>query len=126
MVKRLLQGLGDSSPRRMSFVPHCEFNAYWKDHKKQKLQLDNLEKACTGLANSHGELSLSYSKMKKHEKSRDNFITRMWKGFKGLWKLLKANEPLQTLRPDEIRDAPTLLIDDEGAEYNNTTKREKD
>ncbi|KAG5585990.1 hypothetical protein H5410_046424 [Solanum commersonii] len=52
--------------------------------RKKKVQLANLEKAYTCLAKSHGELSISYSKMKKKKKSCDKFFTRMWKGVKGL------------------------------------------
>ncbi|KAK6782111.1 hypothetical protein RDI58_019907 [Solanum bulbocastanum] len=57
--------------------------------------------AYVDFAKSHGELSISHNKMKKLEKSKDKFFTRMWKWVKGLWKVLKANEPLPTSRPDE-------------------------
>ncbi|KAG5591041.1 hypothetical protein H5410_041555 [Solanum commersonii] len=84
IVTNLSQGSGESSSRPVSYVPQSEFDAHFKDQKKQKAQLANLEKAYADLAKSHGELSISHSKMKKREKSREKFFTRMWKGVKGL------------------------------------------
>ncbi|KAK6773809.1 hypothetical protein RDI58_029048 [Solanum bulbocastanum] len=101
LVAKLPQGPGESSAGTRSYVPQSEFDAYLSDQGKQKYQLANLEKAYASLANSHGELSMSYGKMNKQEKSRYKFFTRMWKGVKGLWKVLKENDPLLITRPDD-------------------------
>ncbi|KAH0644970.1 hypothetical protein KY284_032854 [Solanum tuberosum] len=86
------------------------------DQRKQKARLANLEKAYADLAKSHGELSISHSKMKKWEKSKEKFFTRMWKGVKGLWKVLKASESLPISRPEEDGHEPAAWSDDDGAE----------
>ncbi|KAK6782255.1 hypothetical protein RDI58_020051 [Solanum bulbocastanum] len=118
IVKDLVtpQGLGESSSGPVSYVPQSEFDAHFKDQRKHKAQLANLEKAYADLAKSHGELSISHSKMKKREKSREKFFTRMWKRVKGLWKVLKANESLPISRPEEGGHEPTAWSDDGGAE----------
>ncbi|KAL3330165.1 hypothetical protein AABB24_034161 [Solanum stoloniferum] len=113
---KLPQGSGESSSGLVSYVPQSEFDAYFKDQRKQKAQLANLEKAYADLAKSHGELRISHSKMRKREKSREKFFTRMWKGVKGLWKVLKANESLPISRPEEDGHEPTAWSDDGGAE----------
>ncbi|KAG5585905.1 hypothetical protein H5410_046339, partial [Solanum commersonii] len=87
-----------------SYVTQREFDASLSSQRKKKPQLVNLEKAYACLAKSHGELSISHGKMKKQEKSRDKFFTRMWNGVKCLWKLLKVNEPLPTSRSNVDRD----------------------
>ncbi|KAG5576965.1 hypothetical protein H5410_057099, partial [Solanum commersonii] len=71
-----------------------------------KCVLPNLEKPYARLSKSHGELSISLSRMKKQEKSRDKFFTQMWKCVKGLYKVLKANEELPTSRPHKDEDTP--------------------
>ncbi|KAH0642234.1 hypothetical protein KY290_033830 [Solanum tuberosum] len=116
IVTKLPQGSGESSSGPVSYVPQSEFDAYFKDQRKQKARLANLEKAYADLAKSHGELSISHSKMKKWEKSREKFFTRMWKGVKGLWKVLKANESLPISRPEEDGHEPAAWSDDGGAE----------
>uniref|UniRef100_M1DX14 Uncharacterized protein n=1 Tax=Solanum tuberosum TaxID=4113 RepID=M1DX14_SOLTU len=98
LVAKQSQGPGESSVGTKSYVPQSEFDAS---------QFANLEKAYASLAQSHGELSISHSKIKKREKSRDKFFTRMWKGVKGLWNVLKANKPLPTSRTDEEEDEST-------------------
>ncbi|KAG5590229.1 hypothetical protein H5410_040743 [Solanum commersonii] len=82
IMTRLPQGPGESYFEPRSYVLQSEFDAYLIDHRKQKSQLLNLEKAYAGLAKSQGELSISHSKMKKREKSKDKFFIRMWKGDK--------------------------------------------
>ncbi|KAH0642020.1 hypothetical protein KY290_033627 [Solanum tuberosum] len=59
--------------------------------------------------------------MKKRKKSREKYLTGMWKGVKGLWKVLKANEQLPNLRSDEDGDEPTALSDDGEAEDSEAT-----
>ncbi|KAH0709288.1 hypothetical protein KY284_010715 [Solanum tuberosum] len=98
LVAKQSQGPGESSVGTKSYVPQSEFDAS---------QFANLEKAYASLAQSHGESSISHSKIKKREKSRDKFFTRMWKGVKGLWNVLKANKPLPTSRTDEEEDEST-------------------
>jgi len=44
--------------------------------------------------------------MKKREKKGDKFLTRMWKGVKGLWKVLKTQDPMPSIRPVDDDDAP--------------------
>ncbi|KAK6789387.1 hypothetical protein RDI58_013186 [Solanum bulbocastanum] len=51
----------------------------------------------------------------------DKFFTRMWKGVKGLWKVLKANESLPTSRPEEDGDDPATWSDDGGYEDSGAT-----
>ncbi|KAH0722620.1 hypothetical protein KY290_005270 [Solanum tuberosum] len=106
LVTRLLQRSSDSSSGPVSYFLQSEFHAYLKDQRKQKAQLANLDKAYASLTKEHDELSISHSKIKKWEKSRDKFFTRMWKGVKVLWKVLKVNEPLSTSKPKEDRDDP--------------------
>lgn len=91
-----------------------ESYSYLRDQRKQKAQVDKLEKAYVGLAKSQGELSLSHRNMKKQEKMQDKFFTRMWKGVKGLWKVLNANKPLLTFRPNEDGDDVATWSDDGG------------
>ncbi|KAH0746080.1 hypothetical protein KY285_007737 [Solanum tuberosum] len=117
---------GESSTKSVSYVFQHEFDAYLSNQKKQKAQLANLEKAYTGLAKSHCELSVSHSKMKNHDKSRHKFFTWMWTGVKGLWKMLKTNEPLPTLRSNEDGDALATWSNDERAEDNEATKSNED
>ncbi|KAG5571663.1 hypothetical protein H5410_061429 [Solanum commersonii] len=103
------------------YVPQSEFDAYLKDQRKQKSQLTNLEKAYTSLAKSHGDLSISHSKIKKREKSRDKVFTQMWKGVKVLWKVLKANETLPTSKNEENGDEPATWSNDGGDEDSEAT-----
>lgn len=48
----------------------------------------------TKFVGSHKEFSKSHEMMKIRKKKRDKFFTRMWKGVKGLWKVLKPKDPL--------------------------------
>ncbi|KAH0679280.1 hypothetical protein KY284_020365 [Solanum tuberosum] len=64
--------------------------------------------------------------MKKREKIRDKFFKWMWKGVKGLWNVLKANEPLPTSKKEEVGDEPASLFDDEGADDSEATESEED
>ncbi|KAH0706094.1 hypothetical protein KY285_012248 [Solanum tuberosum] len=66
LVAKQSQGPGESSVGTKSYVPQSEFDAS---------QFANLEKAYASLAQSHGELSISHSKIKKREKSRDKQIS---------------------------------------------------
>ncbi|KAH0665270.1 hypothetical protein KY290_027542 [Solanum tuberosum] len=117
---KLPQGSAESKYGLVSYVPQSEFDIYLK------VQLANLEKAYAGLAKSHVELSISYNKMKKQEKSINKFFTRMWKGVKGLWKVLKANEPLLTLRLGENGDELDVWNDYGGAEDSEATDTNED
>ncbi|KAG5610028.1 hypothetical protein H5410_021309 [Solanum commersonii] len=101
IVSWLPQGPGESSVEPRSFVPQSEFYGYVRDQRNQKAQFASFKNSYARLAKSHGELSISNGKMKKQEKSRHKFFTRIWKGVKGLWEVLKANEPLPTSRLDE-------------------------
>ncbi|KAH0773514.1 hypothetical protein KY290_010651 [Solanum tuberosum] len=121
LVAKLMQGPGESSSRPISYVPQSKFDAYLKDQRKQKSQLTNLEKAYTSLAKSHGDLTISHSKIKKREKSRDKVFTQMWKGVKVLWKVLKANVPLPTSKHEENGDEPATWSNDGGDEDSEAT-----
>ncbi|KAH0636167.1 hypothetical protein KY290_036592 [Solanum tuberosum] len=70
--------------------------------------------AYTCLTKPHGELSISYSKMKKKEKSCEKFFTRMWKG------------PLRTLRPVEEGEKLAAWSNDGGADYSKATDSDGD
>ncbi|KAJ8544704.1 hypothetical protein K7X08_017287 [Anisodus acutangulus] len=52
--------------------------------------------------------------MRKREKKRDKFFTRMWKGVKGIWKVLKPKESLRSTRPEVDNDAPVQWSKEEG------------
>ncbi|KAK6782130.1 hypothetical protein RDI58_019926 [Solanum bulbocastanum] len=106
IVTKLHQGSGEWSSGPVSYVPQSEYYAYLKDQRKQKAQLANLEKAYASLAKLNGELCISHSKMKKQGTTRNTFFTRMWKGMKGFWKVLKANEPRPTLLLAKDGDGP--------------------
>ncbi|KAH0679275.1 hypothetical protein KY284_020360 [Solanum tuberosum] len=64
--------------------------------------------------------------MKKREKIRDKFFKRMWKRVKGLWNVLKADEPLPTSRQEEVGDEPAALSDEKGADDSEATESEED
>ncbi|KAK6782159.1 hypothetical protein RDI58_019955 [Solanum bulbocastanum] len=118
--------VGESSSSPVSYVPQCEFDDYLRDQRKQKAWLKNLEKIYAGLAKSNSKLSISHSKMKKREKNRYKFFTGMWKGVIGLWKVLKENEPLPTLRPNKDGNDPATRIDDERPEDSEAIESGKD
>ncbi|KAH0706004.1 hypothetical protein KY285_010536 [Solanum tuberosum] len=92
IVARLPQGPGESSSGPRSYVPQSEFDAYLIDQRKQK---SSTCKFGEGLY-------------------RDKFFTRMWRGVKGLWKVLNANKPLLTFRPNEDGDDVATWSDDGG------------
>ncbi|KAG5615483.1 hypothetical protein H5410_015307 [Solanum commersonii] len=68
IVMRLPQRSGESSSKPVSQVLQYESYSYLRDQRKQKAQVDKLEKAYIGLAKSQGELSLSHRNIKKREK----------------------------------------------------------
>ncbi|KAH0745716.1 hypothetical protein KY285_007373 [Solanum tuberosum] len=126
IMTKLSQGPGESSTKSVSYVSQHKFDAYLSNQRKKKAQLANLEKAYTSLAKSHRELSVSHSKMKNHDKSRDKFFTWMWTGVKGLWKMLKTNDPLPTLRSNEDGDALATWSNDERVEDSEATESNED
>uniref|UniRef100_M1DH51 Uncharacterized protein n=1 Tax=Solanum tuberosum TaxID=4113 RepID=M1DH51_SOLTU len=69
---------------------------------------------------------LFHRKIKKREKSRDMFYTWIWKGVKGLWNVLKANDPLPTSRSDEVVGEPAPWSDNERAQDIEATESVED
>lgn len=113
IVTRLPQRPGESSSGPVSYVPQHEFNFYLRDQMKCKSQSKNLDKAYTGVSKSHSELSRSHNNMKKWEKSRDMLFIWIWKGVKGLCKVLKVNYLLPTSQMNEVGSEPTPWSDNE-------------
>lgn len=67
---------------------------YKKEEKKQGVTIVRIEWAYLELAESHRELRSSYEMIKKREKRKDKFFSKMWKGVKGQWNILKPLEKL--------------------------------
>lgn len=128
LVKNLPQGSSEAYREPHSFIPQKTLDVYLEDHRKKKAQLSCLDKAYANMVKSHSELSRSHDKMKKREDKKDKFFTRMWKGVKGLGKVLKAKEPLLSSRPDQSEDVPAIWSDDDDAydEDSEATKSEDD
>ncbi|KAG5631943.1 hypothetical protein H5410_003660 [Solanum commersonii] len=64
--------------------------------------------------------------LKMREKIRHKFFTQMWKGVKRLWKVFKANDPLQNLRLEEDRNELAAWIDDYIAKDSEATDSDRD
>lgn len=58
------------------------------------------------MAQSYRDLKESHEKIVKREKKREKFFTKIWKGVKGTFKVLKPKEQLPSLRFESDDEAP--------------------
>nr|XP_033515315.1 uncharacterized protein LOC117279819 [Nicotiana tomentosiformis] len=127
LVAGLPQGPGGTSEGPCACISKKTFQKYLDDQKKQGYHLKKLEKAYTDLATVHGTLSTSHAKlenahtrMKKKEKKRDKFFSHVWKGVKGIWKVLKPQELVPSTKPEDDDDAPIHWSEEEEEEEDAT------
>lgn len=50
-----------------------------------------MERSYTALAKAHRDLNDLHEKVVKREKKRDRFFMKLWKGVKGIFKVLNLN-----------------------------------
>lgn len=78
-----------------------------------------LEKLYTNLARLNQELSESYEKITKKKNKTYKFFTQVWKGVKGLWKVLTLRDPLPSfsqVKEDDVSAYCSKDDDDDVAE----------
>lgn len=131
LVAGLPQGPGESSWGSAN-ISKDDFQKYINDQKKKGDHLKALEKAYRELTKKHGELSTSHgilekshTRMVKREKKRDKFFTRMWKGVKGIWKVLKPQDRLPSSRAVDPDDVPTEWPEEEEKEDEDDSESEE-
>lgn len=111
LVPRLPKGPREPPTRRHSYVSHSEYEKYQEDQKKKKATVSKLERAYSVVVESGKDLQDSYEKIRKREKKRDNFFRKIWKGVKGLWRVLKPCDKLPSSRVESDKEAPTEWSD---------------
>lgn len=97
------QGSGVPSTTQYSYEAQSNNVMYLEDQSTQGATIKRLEMAYSSLAESHRGLRDSHKKMKKRKNKRDKFFTKIWKGVRGLWKVLKPRDSLDTSK-DDIND----------------------
>lgn len=74
-----------------------------------------MERFYLDLDTSHRDLRESYKKMVKTEKKRDKFFNKLWKGVKGIIKVLKPNDQLHSPRLESDDEAPAYWLADDAS-----------
>lgn len=110
-MSRLPQGLGEPSTTHHSYVSRVDYDEYNKEQKKQKTTIDQLEEAYSSFVASHQDLRRAHEKIITRDKKRDKFFTKMWKGVKGLWKVLKPQRRLPIYWVESDNDSPSEWSD---------------
>ncbi|KAF3653859.1 hypothetical protein FXO37_16758 [Capsicum annuum] len=95
-----------NAPRSPYLREVLDYNIYHEEQKKKGATAARLERAYSALVGAHRDLRDVHEKMMKREKKRYKFFKKIWKGVKCIFKVLKPNHRLTSLRLDSEDEAP--------------------
>ncbi|XP_047251369.1 DNA-directed RNA polymerase II subunit RPB3-like [Capsicum annuum] len=116
-------GTWRTSTTRYSYVAQSDFERFLENQKTQRATISKLEGSYSSLAQSHWDLRDSYNKMCKRKKKRDKSFTCIWKGVKGLWKVLKLRERIFSPREDTNDEDPTRWSEDDKPKFDDVDEQ---
>lgn len=91
--------MGEPSTGPTSYVAQSNYDRLLDDQNKQRAFTSKLEQAYTSLDIEHQKLSEYHANIRRRENKRDKFFNGIWKGVKGLWKVLKPRVKLPSISP---------------------------
>lgn len=107
LVSGLPKGSVEPSTKRHFYASYSDYDRYQKEKQTQRTILAKLKMAYSILVEYHRDLWDSHEMMKKREKERDDFFSKMWKRVKGLRKVLKPYEGLLSPIVESDDEPPT-------------------
>ncbi|KAF3620519.1 hypothetical protein FXO38_00753 [Capsicum annuum] len=105
IFSRLTQGQGDSTTYH-SYISQSNYKRYREEQEKQGATVVYVERSYSALAASYRKLKDSLEKMVNRQKKRGKFFRKLWKRVKYIFKVLKHNHPIPSLRLDSEDETP--------------------